>query len=61
METQLSPSERQRVARTPTQNLDAYRLYVRGRGLLDQRTEDGMRRAVEYYFRQAIARDSTLR
>jgi len=58
LETQLSPEEEQQVARTPTQNLDAYRFYVQGRGLLDQRTEDGMRRAGEY-FRQAIARDSS--
>ncbi len=58
LETQLSPEEEQQVARTPTQNLDAYRLYVQGRGLLDQRTEDGMWRAREY-FRQAIARDSS--
>ena len=58
LETQLSPEEEQRVARPPTQNLGAYRLYVQGRGLLDQRTEDGMRRAEEY-FRQAIDRDSS--
>ncbi len=58
LETQLSPEEEQQVARTPTQNLGAYRLYVQGRGLLDQRTEDGMRRAGEY-FRQAIDRDSS--
>ncbi len=58
LETQLSPSERQRMALVPTQNLDAYRRYVQGRGLLDQRTEDGMRQAVEY-FRQAIALDSS--
>jgi serine/threonine-protein kinase len=58
LETQLSPEEEQQVARTPTQNLDAYRLYVQGRGLLDQRTEDGMWRAGGY-FRQAIDRDSS--
>ncbi len=58
LEMQLSPEEEQQVERMPTQNLDAYRLYVQGRGLLDQRTEDGMRRALEY-FRQAIARDSS--
>ncbi len=58
LETQLSPAEEQQVQRQPTEDLDAYRLYAQGRRQLDQRTEDGMRRAAEY-FRQAIARDSS--
>jgi TolB-like protein/Flp pilus assembly protein TadD/tRNA A-37 threonylcarbamoyl transferase component Bud32 len=58
LETRLSPEEEQQVTRTPTQNLDAYRLYVHASGLLDQRTEAAMRQAVEY-FGQAIARDSS--
>lgn len=41
----------------PTDDLEAYRLYVEGRVLLDQRSEQGLRRG-EALFRQAVARDS---
>ncbi|MEE8193847.1 MAG: hypothetical protein V3T74_13985, partial [Gemmatimonadales bacterium] len=58
LETRLSPQEERRVERTPTESLDSYRLYAQGRVQLDQRTEQGMRRAVDY-FRRAIARDSS--
>ena len=58
LEMQLSPEEERRVERTPTVDLDAYRLYIQGRAQLDQRTEDRMRRAVDY-FERAIARDSS--
>ncbi|MEE8368883.1 MAG: protein kinase [Thermoanaerobaculia bacterium] len=54
---QLSPDEEQAVGQAPTADLDAYRLYVQGRALVEQRTEDELRRAVEY-FQQAIDRDS---
>lgn len=58
LETRLSPEEERRVARVPTESLEAYRLYAQGRDALDRRTEAGMRRAVDF-FREAIARDST--
>ena len=52
----LSPDEERAAGRAPTADLDAYRLYVQGRALLEQRTEQELRRAVEY-FRQATERD----
>ena len=58
LETHLSPQEERQVERTPTESLDAYRLYTQGREQLDQRTEDGMRRALDY-FQRAIAEDSS--
>ena len=58
LETQLSAAEHRQVARAPTDDLDAYRLYVEGRTYLDQRTETGMERAITF-FDQAIARDSS--
>ncbi len=58
LETRLSPQEERRVERTPTESLDSYRLYAQGRVQLDQRTEQGMRRALDY-FQRAIARDSS--
>jgi TolB-like protein len=53
---QLSPEQQKTFDQVPTDNLDAYRLYVQGRALLDPRTERDLTRSVEY-FRQAIAQD----
>ncbi|MFV1988308.1 MAG: tetratricopeptide repeat protein [Gemmatimonadota bacterium] len=58
LETHLSPREELQVRRTPTESLDAYRLYTQGRELLDRRTEDAMGRALDY-FQRAIADDSS--
>ena len=55
LESQLSPQEEQQVDRTPTENLEAYRLYTQGREQLDQRTEEGMRRALDYFERTITA------
>jgi serine/threonine-protein kinase len=41
----------------PTENLAAYNLYVQGRYHLNQRTEEGLRRAVEFFDR-AIVEDA---
>lgn len=57
LEARLTPGEEQAIARRPTDNLDAHRLYVQGRGQLDQRTEEGARRALDY-FREALERDA---
>jgi len=45
------------AARRPTENLAAYNLYVQGRYHLNQRTEEGLRKAVEL-FERAIAEDA---
>lgn len=53
----LSPAEREDARSwTPTGDLEAYRLHALGRARLDERTEGGMRKAVEY-FRRALERD----
>lgn len=57
LEMELTSAEKERVERRPTENLDAYRLYAQGREHLDQRTEDGIRRALDY-FQRAIEQDS---
>jgi TolB-like protein len=41
----------------PTENLAAYNLYVQGRYHLNQRTEEGLRKAVEF-FEKAIVEDT---
>jgi TolB-like protein len=42
--------------RRPTEDLEAYNLYLQGRYLIDQRRRDRLERALPY-FEQAIARD----
>ena len=57
LETELSPGEQERLARQSTGNLDAYRLYVEGRRLLDRRTTESIREATGY-FERALKEDS---
>ncbi|HET7273919.1 MAG TPA: BTAD domain-containing putative transcriptional regulator [Longimicrobiaceae bacterium] len=57
-QAELTPSERERSGSEPTENLEAYRHYARGRGLLDQRTEGAMRRSL-YYYERATELDPT--
>ncbi len=52
----LSGEEQQRLARVGSRDPEAYRLYLRGRYLWNQRSDDAARKAVEY-FQQAIDRD----
>jgi TolB-like protein/Flp pilus assembly protein TadD len=58
LEATLTPDERARIARSPTDNLEAYELYMRGRFLWDQRTDPEIRQAIGL-FQEAIALDST--
>jgi TolB-like protein/Flp pilus assembly protein TadD len=54
--TQLSGDEAQRVARHYTDNVQAYQLYLEGRYYWAKFSEDGVKRAIDY-FNQAIAID----
>ena len=56
LKAKLTPEEKRRVERSPTQNLDAYRLYMQGWSWIEQRTEKGIRRGLDY-FRQAHEHD----
>src|SRR5713101_2929954 len=53
---QLSDEEKQRMMGPGTQNQEAYQLYLKGRFFFAQRTESGLRRAIEN-FQQAVALD----
>jgi TolB-like protein/Tfp pilus assembly protein PilF/predicted Ser/Thr protein kinase len=53
---QLSDDEKQRMMGPGTQNQEAYQLYLRGRFFFAQRTESGLRRAIEN-FQHAVALD----
>ena len=58
LQAELTKGEKQRITGVPTEDLDAYRLYVEGRSALNTRTEQGMVKAMDY-FRQAIRQDSS--
>ena len=58
MQAQLSDREERAVKHSPTEDLGAYRLHAEGRDALDQRTEEGMRRAIDY-FRRATRQDGS--
>jgi len=53
---ELTPSERTLLAKRDTADPEAYRLYLRGRYLSNERTEAALRKAIER-FQEAIARD----
>jgi serine/threonine-protein kinase len=53
---QLSGAEKKRLAQQPTDDNDAYRIYLQGRYYWNKRTEEGLTRGVAC-FEQAIAKD----
>ena len=56
LKAELSPDEKTRIHKEPTSDLQAYQLYLQGRHCFIRFTQEGMRKAIEY-FEQAIARD----
>jgi len=54
----LTDSERLRLSKHYTENAEAYRLYLLGRYLLNKRTADAYKKAIEY-FQQSLAQDQT--
>ncbi len=56
LETELSPSEKTRIRREPTTDLQAYQLYLQGRHCFIRYTPDGLLKSIEY-FEQALERD----
>jgi TolB-like protein len=58
LKVQLTGSARERLTRRPTDDIEAYQLYMRGNYYLYKFTPDGLQKAVQY-FNKAIERDST--
>ena len=58
LEAELSASERARIQTRPTEDLEAYDLFLRGRFLWNQRTEEGIRQSINH-FRRAIELDES--
>jgi TolB-like protein len=52
----LSDTDRDRLAKSQTENAEAHRLYLKGRYFWNKRSEDGLRSAIAN-FQQAIERD----
>ena len=58
LKIELAPKEQQLAQRdkAPTQNVEAYELYLQGRAIWKRRGEDNLRRAIDMY-QAALARD----
>jgi serine/threonine protein kinase/Flp pilus assembly protein TadD len=56
LRAELSPVEKERIERKPTESTEAYSDYLKGRFYWNKRTEDDIRRAIEY-FNRAIEKD----
>ncbi len=52
----MTGDEQERVTRQATENTEAYQLYLRGRYQWNKRTEEDIKKGIEY-FNQAIAKD----
>jgi len=57
LKVELSPEEKEQIQKKPTDNLEAYNLYLRGRWLWSKRTQKDMESSIKY-FEQAIENDS---
>jgi eukaryotic-like serine/threonine-protein kinase len=57
LNTKLSADEANRIGKPPTDDFEAYQLYLKGRHHLVRYTTDGMLKGVDF-FERAIARDS---
>ncbi len=56
LEAELSPAERRRIHREPTESVQAYQAYLQGRFWYGRYTNDGIKKGLEY-FNQAISVD----
>jgi tetratricopeptide (TPR) repeat protein len=56
LRVELNGKERQQIAKRDTENPEAYRLYLQGRYCWNQRTDEGVKKGLQY-FQQAIEKD----
>jgi TolB-like protein/cytochrome c-type biogenesis protein CcmH/NrfG len=53
----LTSEEKQRLTKRYTENTEAYELYLKGRYYWNKRTEEGLKKGIDY-FQQALTKDS---
>ena len=53
---QLTGEEQKRLSKAATENPEAYQLYLKGRYSLSKRTNEGLKKAIDY-FNQTIEKD----
>jgi TolB-like protein/Tfp pilus assembly protein PilF len=56
LKAHITPAEKERIQKKPTLDLEAYQLYLKGRSLLNSRTNDGLLQAISA-FEKAVERD----
>jgi TolB-like protein/class 3 adenylate cyclase/Tfp pilus assembly protein PilF len=56
LRVRLTPKEQARLVERPTESVEAYRSYLKGRHFLSRRTEASLRQAITW-FRKAVAAD----
>src|SRR5205085_994325 len=56
LQAKLTGSEKRAIAAHPTENQEAYQLYLKGRFFWNKRTATDLRKSIDY-FQQAIAKD----
>ena len=56
LRVRLTGDDEKRIAKTNTSNPEAYQAYLKGRFWWNKRSEDGLKKGIEY-FQQAIAKD----
>ena len=56
LQARLSGSEKTAISKKPTENPEAYELYLKGRFFWNKRTADDLRKSIDY-FNQAIEKD----
>jgi serine/threonine-protein kinase len=58
LRVKITPENKEQLARRYTDDVEAYHLYLKGKFFWGKRTEDGLKKGIQY-FRQAIERDPT--
>ncbi|HYR44855.1 MAG TPA: protein kinase [Terriglobia bacterium] len=58
LRVKITPEKKELLARRYTEDVEAYHLYLKGKFFWGKRTEDGLKKGIQY-FRQAIERDPT--
>ncbi len=56
LQIKLSANEKEQLTKSPTEDIDAYTLYIKGRYFWDSRTEQGLIKGIQFA-REAIAAD----